>query len=60
MLAGLPKPNFIGFIIINVVNMNYNAINKMYGGDPNSPLEGKEHKCLYHWEDNMCSSTQRT
>jgi hypothetical protein len=48
MQAGLPKPNFTRFIIINVVNTNYNAISKMYGGDPNIPLEGKEHKCLYH------------
>jgi hypothetical protein len=60
MQVGFPKPNFIGFIITNVPNMNYNAISKMYGDDANAPLEGKEHKCLHHWEEDMCSSTQRT
>jgi hypothetical protein len=32
--------HFIGFTITNVVNTNYNAISKMYGVDPNAPLEG--------------------
>jgi hypothetical protein len=25
----------------------------VYGGEPNVLLEGKEHTCLYYWEENL-------
>ncbi len=37
--------------MIVVASPNYNAIHKMYGGDPNVPLKAKERTCFYHcWE----------
>jgi hypothetical protein len=41
MQVGLPKPKFIGFIITNVANMNYNAISKMYGDDQMLPWRAR-------------------
>jgi hypothetical protein len=35
--------------MVDVVNTNYNEIHKVYGGDPNIPLEGKECTYLYDW-----------
>jgi hypothetical protein len=34
MWDGLPKPNFHGFMA-DLTGTNYNAICKVYGGDPN-------------------------
>lgn len=52
MQVGLPKPNFHGFMA-NATSANYNATHKVYGGDPNVPLEGKEHTCFYNWEESL-------
>ncbi len=35
--------------MVAAASANYNAIHKMYGGDPNVPLKGKERTCFYHW-----------
>jgi hypothetical protein len=32
--------------MVVVASANFNAIHKMYGGDPNVPLKGKDHTCL--------------
>jgi hypothetical protein len=48
MWVGLPKPYFHGIMVV-AASANYNAIHKMYGGDPNVPLKGKERTCFYHW-----------
>jgi hypothetical protein len=37
----------------NAASVNYNAIHKVYSGDTNVPLEGKEHTHLYDWEENL-------
>jgi hypothetical protein len=52
MRVGLPKPSFHGFMV-NATSVNYNAIHKVYGGDTNVPLEGKERTYLYHWEESL-------
>jgi hypothetical protein len=39
--------------MVDVVNVNYNAICKMYNGDPNVPFEGKECTLFYHWEESL-------
>jgi hypothetical protein len=57
-VSGLPKTNFHGFMA-NVTIMNYNVICKVYGGDPNVPLEGKKHTCFYHWEESLWIHTKK-
>ncbi len=42
MCTSLLKPNFHGFMV-DVASANYNGIRKVYSGDPNIPLEGKEY-----------------
>jgi hypothetical protein len=52
MHVGLFKPNFHGFMV-DAMSANYNVIHKVYGGDPNVLLEGKECTCFYHWEESL-------
>jgi hypothetical protein len=52
MWDGLPKPNFHVFMVA-FASVNYIAICKLYGGDPNVPLENKECTSFYHWEENL-------
>jgi hypothetical protein len=39
--------------MVNATSVNYNAIHKVYGGDTNVPLEGKERTYFYHWEESL-------
>jgi hypothetical protein len=43
--------------MVDVINVNYNVICNVYGGDPNVPLEGKECTCIYHCEESSCIHT---
>jgi hypothetical protein len=54
----MPKLNFHGFMA-DVARVNYNATCKVYNGDPNVPLEGKECTCLYHWEESLQIHTKK-
>jgi hypothetical protein len=39
--------------MVATASANYNTIHKVYGGDPNVPLKGKECICFYHWEESL-------
>jgi hypothetical protein len=45
--------------MVVVASANYIAIHKIYGGDPNVPLKGKERTCFYHWEESLQIHTKK-
>ena len=55
---GYPRPDFAGFMA-DEAGANWISIRTVYNGGPDNILLGREHSCLFHWEQSLHKHTNK-